>query len=94
MRFILGFFGNYSVLLCGCIAGASEEAGFVASNLISLFYHELANAVIKAILGFPSNVEVKIEKCGEANACYDPPSVSNTICTEFDANLTPQFNDL
>jgi hypothetical protein len=94
MRFILGFFGNYSVLLCGCIAGASEEGGFVASNLISIFYHEVAHAVIKAILRFPSNVEVKIEQCAEANAYYDPPSVSNTICTEFDANLTLQFNDL
>ena len=94
MRFILGFFGNYSVLLCGCIAGASEEGGFVASNLISIFYHEVAHAVIKAILGFPSNVEVKIEKCGEVNAYYDPSEVSITICTEFDAHLRQQFDNL
>jgi hypothetical protein len=78
----------------GALQGRVKKGFFFASNLISIFYHEVAHAVIKAILGFPSNVEVKIEQCAEANAYYDPPSVSNTICTEFDANLTLQFNDL
>ena len=32
--------------MLGNIAGASEEDGFVASNLISVYYHELGHAVI------------------------------------------------
>jgi len=46
------------------------------------------------IFGFPSDVSVTIEKCGEANAYYDPSEVSITICTEFDAHLRQQFDDL
>ena len=40
-----------------------------------------------SIFGFPSDVSVTIEKCGEANAYYDPSGVSITICAEFDAHL-------
>ena len=47
-----------------------------------------------SIFGFPSDVSVTIEKCGEANAYYDPSEVSNTICTEFDAHLRKQFDNL
>ena len=47
-----------------------------------------------SILGFPSDVSVTIEKCGEANAYYDPSEVSITICTEFDAHLRKQFDNL
>jgi hypothetical protein len=39
------------------------------------------------IFGFPSDVSVTIEKCGEANAYYDPSEASITMCTEFDAHL-------
>jgi hypothetical protein len=39
------------------------------------------------IFGFPFDVGVTIEKCGEANAFYDPSEASITICTEFDAHL-------
>ena len=47
-----------------------------------------------AIVGFPSDVSVMIEKCGEANAHYDPSEASITICTEFAANLRQQFDNL
>ncbi|NCX83641.1 MAG: hypothetical protein EBX04_07020 [Rhodobacteraceae bacterium] len=47
-----------------------------------------------SIFGFPSDVSVTIEKCGEANAYYDPSEVSITICTEFDAHLRKQFGNL
>lgn len=46
------------------------------------------------IFGFPSDVGVTIEKCGEANAYYDPSEASITICTEFDAHLRQQFDNL
>lgn len=47
-----------------------------------------------SIFGFPSDIGVKTEKCGEANAYYDPSEVSITICTEFDAHLRQQFDNL
>ena len=224
MRFIFGGLGTCTALVLGNIAGASEEDGFVASNLISVFYHELGHAVIdtmqvpifgqeedaadvfsillideifepesaniiaydaafcdvhgpdeqryynlvcifyganpdlreelaqelglpeeraiscaeeyeqaidswggvlqdmeggtgklrltgpssdpmypiirqeiesfNTIFGFPSDVNVTIEKCGEANAYNDPSEVSITICTEFDAHLRQQFDNL
>jgi hypothetical protein len=46
------------------------------------------------IFGFPCDVGVTIEKCVEANAYYDPSEASITICTEFDAHLRQQFNNL
>ena len=46
MRFIFGCLGTCAALVLGNIAGASEKDGFVASNLISVFYHELGHAVI------------------------------------------------
>ena len=46
------------------------------------------------IFGFPFDVGVTIEKCGEANAFYDPSEESITICTEFDAHLRQQFDNL
>jgi hypothetical protein len=46
------------------------------------------------IFGFPSDVCVTIENCGEANAYYDPSEASITICTEFDAHLRQQFDNL
>ena len=46
------------------------------------------------IFGFPTDVRVTIEKCGEANAYYDLSEVSITICTEFDAHLRRQFENL
>ena len=46
MRFIFGCLGTCAALVLGNIAGASEEDGFVTSNLISVFYHELGHAVI------------------------------------------------
>ena len=47
-----------------------------------------------SIFGFLSEVSVTIEKCGEANAYYDPSEVSITICTEFDAHSRKQFGNL
>ena len=47
-----------------------------------------------SIFGFPSDVSVTIEKCGAANAYYDLSEVSITICTEFDAHLRQQFDNL
>jgi hypothetical protein len=46
MRFIFGSLGTCAALVLGNNAGASEEDGFVTSNLISVFYHELGHAVI------------------------------------------------
>ena len=46
MRFIFGCLGTFAALVLGNIAGASEEEGFVTSNLSSVFYHELGHAVI------------------------------------------------
>jgi len=37
---------NLAALEFANFAGASEEDGFVTSNLISVFYHKLGNAVI------------------------------------------------
>lgn len=47
-----------------------------------------------SIFGFPYDVSVTIEKCGVANAYYDLSEVSITICTEFDAHLRQQFDNL
>ena len=47
-----------------------------------------------AIFGFPYDVGVSNEKCGEANAYYDPSEVSIMICTAFDAHLRQQFDNL
>ncbi len=49
---------------------------------------------LNIIFGFPSDVGVTIEKCGGANARYDPPEASITICTEFYAHLRQQFDNL
>ena len=46
MRFIFGSLGICAALVLGNHTGASEEDGFVTSNLISFFYHELGHAVI------------------------------------------------
>ena len=46
MRFIFGDLGACATLAFAKVAGASEEDGFVSSNLISVFYHELGHAVI------------------------------------------------
>ena len=46
MRFIFGCLGTCGALVLANFAGASEEEGFVASNLISVFYHKLGHAVI------------------------------------------------
>ena len=46
MRFIFGGIGTCAALVFANFAGASEEDGFVTSNLISVFYHELGHAVI------------------------------------------------
>ena len=46
MRFIFGGLGACAALAFANVAGASEEDGFVSSNLISVFYHELGHAVI------------------------------------------------
>ena len=46
MRFIFGGLGTCAALVFANFAGASEEDGFVTSNLISVFYHELGHAVI------------------------------------------------
>ena len=46
MRFIFGCLGTCAVLVFANFAGASEEDGFVTSNLISFVYHEFGHAVI------------------------------------------------
>ena len=46
MRFIFGSLVTCAALVLVNIAGASEEDGFVTSNLISVFYQELGHAVI------------------------------------------------
>ncbi|WP_246030463.1 DUF4344 domain-containing metallopeptidase [Litoreibacter halocynthiae] len=39
----------------------------------------------------PETVEIRIESCGEANAFYDPDSISITMCTEFVPHLEELF---
>ena len=46
MRFIFGCLGTCAALVFRNIVGTSEEDGFVALNLISVFYHELGHTVI------------------------------------------------
>lgn len=47
-----------------------------------------------AMFGFPRNVQISIEQCGEANAFYDPTAGSITICREFKEHLRRQFRIL
>lgn len=47
-----------------------------------------------AMFGFPRNVQISIEQCGEANAFYDPTAGSITICREFEEHLRRQFRNL
>ncbi|RLJ51592.1 putative metallopeptidase DUF4344 [Litoreibacter meonggei] len=42
----------------------------------------------------PQPVEVRIERCDEANAFYDPESVSITLCTEFVGHLEDLYQTL
>ena len=49
MRFIFGGRGTCAALVFANFGGASEEDGFVTSNLISVFYHLLGNAMIDTI---------------------------------------------
>lgn len=47
-----------------------------------------------AMFGFPRNVQISIEQCGEANAFCDPTAGSITICREFEEHLRRQFRNL
>ena len=44
--------------------------------------------------GFPQDIEVNVEACGEANAFYDLNLQSITICSEFESHLRAQFSKL
>ena len=44
--------------------------------------------------GFPQDIEVNVEACGEANAFYDLNVQSITICSEFESHLRAQFSKL
>lgn len=46
---------------------------------------------LNAVMGFPRNLRVAVEPCGEANAFYDPQTQSITMCKEFEAHLRAQF---
>ncbi len=41
----------------------------------------------------PQDVSVVVEQCGEANAFYDPESVSISVCSEFVAHLETLFHN-
>ena len=43
---------------------------------------------------FPEPVYVELVSCGEANAFYDPANVRITICSEFEAYLRSQYENL
>ena len=43
---------------------------------------------------FPEPVSVELVSCGEANAFYDPANVLITICSEFEAYLRSQYENL
>lgn len=64
-----------------------------SSDLIYSVIHQEIES-FNTIFGFPSDIQISIEHCGEANAFYDPSDVSITICAEFEAHLRQQFNDL
>ena len=42
----------------------------------------------------PQPVEIRIERCDEANAFYDPESVSITLCTEFVGHLEELYEKM
>lgn len=44
--------------------------------------------------GFPQDIEVNVEACGEASAFYDLNVQSITICSEFESHLRAQFSKL
>ena len=46
MRYFFGGLGTCAALVFANFASTSEEDGFVTSNLISVFYQKLGNAVI------------------------------------------------
>jgi len=69
-----------------CLTGPSSDP------MYSIIRQEIES--FNSIFGFPSDASATIEKCGEANAYYDPSDVSITICTEFDAHLRQYFDDL
>ena len=72
--------------------GKLRLAGPSSDHMYSVIRQEIES--FNNIFGFPKDVSVTIEKCGEANAYYDPSEVSITICTEFDAHLRQQFDNL
>ncbi|SFR38532.1 DUF4344 domain-containing metallopeptidase [Litoreibacter janthinus] len=51
-------------------------------------------AALNRDFALPTPVEVRIEACDEANAFYDPESVSITLCTEFEPYLDELFQKL
>lgn len=46
---------------------------------------------LNSLIGFPTDIPVRVQSCGEANAFYDPQDQSITMCTEFESHLRNQF---
>jgi hypothetical protein len=42
----------------------------------------------------PEHVTIKVEACGEANAFYDPETVSIIFCQEFVPHLRTLYADI
>ncbi|MEP3295778.1 MAG: DUF4344 domain-containing metallopeptidase [Pseudoruegeria sp.] len=73
--------------------GGGQTIGYrspESDNEVAGFVHDIIAPEVSALneqLQFPQSLEVRIEECGEANAFYDPESISITICEEFVPHL-------
>jgi hypothetical protein len=71
------------------LTGDGMPMAFVADEP-ETFTAQLIAAEVDALnadFAFPSEINVRAESCGEANAFYDPSDQSITMCEEFEAHL-------
>ena len=64
----------------------ADDPGSVTAQLITAEIEALNND-----FAFPSQIDVRAEPCGEANAFYDPTNQSITMCEEFEGHLRDLF---
>lgn len=71
--------------LSGKLLFAQPATGFFAQAVAEEI------TALNSVMGFPNDLRVRVEPCGEANAFYDPQTQSITMCEEFEAHLRAQF---
>ena len=77
------------------LAGLSHEielTNFADGLMADVLIDEII--YFNTLFRFPAPVSVELISCGEANAFYDPETVLITICSEFDAYLRRQYDNL